>query len=261
MLLPDFSNPSIWISLLTLTFLEIVLGVDNIIFISIVAGKLPQEKQRRARNMGLLLALVFRIGLLFTITWMIKLVDPVFSISFIQENGQALGISWKDIILIGGGAFLIAKSTIEIHSKLEKAAAPASKKVFAGFVAVLVQIVLVDMVFSFDSILTAVGLVDNVIIMIIAVVLSMGVMLAFAGIITRFINRNPTLQMLALAFLIVIGIMLVAEGFHQHVSKSYIYCSLAFALLVEVLNIRLRKTGTPVQLNSGSDPADKAEKD
>jgi predicted tellurium resistance membrane protein TerC len=250
MTFPDFSEPSVWLSLLTLTFLEIVLGVDNIIFISIVAGKLPPHQQARARNMGLLLALLFRLGLLFTITWMIKLVEPVFEIPFIKEKGQPIGISWKDLILLIGGIFLIAKSTLEIHNKLEKAATAPKNRVFSSFSLVIAQIILVDMIFSFDSILTAVGLVDNIWIMVIAILASMGVMLAFAGVITRFINRNPTLQMLALAFLIVIGIMLVAQGFHQEVSKSYIYSSLAFALLVEVLNIRLRKNKESVQLNT-----------
>lgn len=252
MIFPDFSDPSVWISLATLTFLETVLGVDNIIFISIVSNKLPVQQQARARNLGLTLAMLFRIALLFTITWIIKLTEPVFSLSFIkEEDGSALGLSWKDLILLLGGIFLIAKSTLEIHHKLERAATPASKVVHATFGAVLLQIIMVDAVFSFDSILTAVGLVDSIFIMILAVVISMTVMLVFAGAITSFVNKNPTIQMLALAFLIVIGIMLVAQGFHQKIDKSYIYTAMAFSLLVELLNMRFRKNKESVQLNNG----------
>lgn len=248
---PDFSDPGVWISLLTLSFLEIVLGVDNIIFISIVSNKLKESQQARARTLGLLLAMLFRILLLLTITWIIGLTQPVFELPFVQENGKNLAISWKDIILFLGGVFLITKSTLEIHHKLEKSSKPASQASFSTFGAVILQIVLVDAIFSFDSILTAVGLVDNVIIMIIAVVVSMLVMIAFAGIISRFINRNPTLQMLALAFLIVIGIMLIAQGFHQEISKGYIYTAMAFSLFVEILNMRLRRNVDKVKLNTG----------
>ncbi|HQV87342.1 MAG: TerC family protein [Chitinophagaceae bacterium] len=254
---PDFADPSVWISLLTLSFLEIVLGVDNIIFISIVSNKLPESQQPKARSLGLLLAMVFRILLLLTITWIIKLTNPVFTIPFIEENGAPIGISWKDIILLLGGIFLIAKSTLEIHHKLEKSATPKNKVVYTAFSAVILQIVLVDAVFSFDSILTAIGLVDNVIIMIIAVIISMLVMIAFAGAISAFINRNPTLQMLALAFLIVIGIMLIAQGFHQQISKSYIYTAMAFSLFVELLNMRLRRNVEKVQLNTGESEDEK----
>ncbi|HQX73884.1 MAG TPA: TerC family protein [Chitinophagaceae bacterium] len=254
---PDFADPSVWISLLTLSFLEIVLGVDNIIFISIVSNKLPESQQPKARSLGLLLAMVFRILLLLTITWIIKLTNPVFTIPFIEENGAPIGISWKDIILLLGGIFLIAKSTLEIHHKLEKSATPKNKVVYTAFSAVIFQIVLVDAVFSFDSILTAIGLVDNVIIMIIAVIISMLVMIAFAGAISAFINRNPTLQMLALAFLIVIGIMLIAQGFHQQISKSYIYTAMAFSLFVELLNMRLRRNVEKVQLNTGESEDEK----
>ncbi|HQV62093.1 MAG TPA: TerC family protein [Chitinophagaceae bacterium] len=254
---PDFADPSVWISLLTLSFLEIVLGVDNIIFISIVSNKLPESQQPKARSLGLLLAMVFRILLLLTITWIIKLTNPVFTIPFIEENGAPIGISWKDIILLLGGIFLIAKSTLEIHHKLEKSATPKNKVVYTAFSAVILQIILVDAVFSFDSILTAIGLVDNVIIMIIAVIISMLVMIAFAGAISAFINRNPTLQMLALAFLIVIGIMLIAQGFHQQISKSYIYTAMAFSLFVELLNMRLRRNVEKVQLNTGESEDEK----
>lgn len=252
---PDFSNPSVWISLLTLSFLEIILGVDNIIFISIVANKLPEKQQARARYIGLLLAMGFRILLLLTISWIIRLTDPVLTLGFIPtENGEPFGISWKDIILILGGVFLIIKSTLEIHHKLEKATVKeSSAPAYSTLRAVILQIVLVDAVFSFDSILTAIGLVDNVVVMIIAVVVSILVMMAFSGAISRFINRHPTLQMLALAFLIVIGVLLVAEGFHQKISKSYVYTAIAFSLAVELLNMRLRRSSDPVKLRTDLD--------
>ena len=241
---PDFANPGVWISLLTLSFLEIVLGIDNIIFISIVAGKLPKDQQRRARNIGLALAMLFRVGLLLCINWIISLKDPVLtlpSIPGISENGLAL--SFKDLILIAGGIFLIVKSTLEIHHKFQLPATSDEKKSRKklGFGSVIFQIVLVDAIFSFDSILTAVGLVDNVIIMIIAVIISIGIMMLFAGPVTRIINQHPTLQMLALSFLVVIGVVLIASGLHQEVSKSIIYSCLFFSLAVEMLNIRLRK--------------------
>ncbi|MCR6720792.1 MAG: TerC family protein [Chitinophagaceae bacterium] len=251
---PDFSDPSIWLSLLTLTFLEIVLGVDNIIFISIVSDKLDPSQQRRARNIGLLLAMLFRIALLLTITWIMRLQEPVFTVPFIKEDGVPLGISWKDLILIAGGVFLIFKSTLEISHKLEKPdEEKEAKKVYSSLSSVILQIVLIDAVFSFDSILTAIGMVDNVIIMIIAVVISIGIMMLFSGPISRFINNHPTLQMLALSFLIAIGIMLVAEGFHQEISKSYIYTMIAFSLLVEILNMRLRKNHEKISLKTKRD--------
>lgn len=241
---PDFANPAVWISLLTLSFLEIVLGIDNIIFISIVAGKLPKNQQRKARNIGLILAMLFRVGLLLCINWIISLKDPVLTIpSFagISENGLALSV--KDLILIAGGIFLIVKSTLEIHHKFQQPETPGEKKTrkVMGFRSVIFQIVLVDAVFSFDSILTAVGLVDNVIIMIIAVIVSIAIMMLFAGPVTRIINQHPTLQMLALSFLVVIGVVLIASGLHQEVSKGIIYSCLFFSLAVEMLNIRLRK--------------------
>ena len=251
MQLPDFSDPSVWISLLTLTFLEIILGVDNIIFISIVSNKLPESQQKRARFIGLMLAMGFRILLLLTITWIIRLVDPVFTIPFIeQEDGKPFGMSWKDIILLAGGIFLVFKSTLEIHHKLEKAVEKEATPKYSKLSAVILQIVLVDAVFSFDSILTAIGLVENVVVMIIAVVISIIIMMVYAGKISAFINKHPTLQMLALSFLIVIGIMLIAEGFHQEISKSYIYTAIAFSLVVEILNMRLRKKSEPIKLNN-----------
>lgn len=256
--LPNFADPAVWISLLTLCFLEIVLGIDNIIFISIVAGKLPPEQQRKARNTGLLLAMVFRVCLLLSINWIIGLKDPVFTLPHIRGLSDGpTALSWKDIILIAGGIFLIIKSTLEIHHKLVKQEAEAqtgkTARASQSVASVLGQIILVDAVFSFDSILTAVGLVENVIIMIIAVVVSIGVMMLFAGPVTRVINKQPTLQMLALSFLVVIGVVLVASGFHQEISKSIIYSCLAFSLVVEMLNIRLRRKQKNISLNDGKD--------
>jgi len=247
--IPNLTDPGLITALVTLTVLEIILGVDNIIFISIVSNKLPADQQGKARTIGLLLAMVFRILLLLTITWIIKLTDPVFTLGFIKDDGQPLGISWKDIILIAGGIFLIIKSTLEIHQKLEVARKPAGTVAPSKFMSVILQIVLVDAVFSFDSILTAIGLVDNVWIMIAAVVISMVIMIFFSGIISRFINKHPSLQVLALAFLIMIGMMLIAEGFHQHVSKSYIYTAIAFSLVVELINMRLRRKREQIELN------------
>lgn len=244
LMFPDFANPAIWISLLTLTFLEIVLGIDNIIFISIISGKLPENRQRAARNIGLLLAMLFRIGLLLSINWIISFKDPVLMIPSLNgASGEPLGLSIKDLILMAGGLFLIVKSTLEIHHKLRSSQEDEVKKKASpiGFGAVIFQIILVDAVFSFDSILTAVGLVDNVVVMIIAVVISIIIMMLFAGPVTRIINHHPSLQMLALSFLVVIGVVLIAGGLHQEISKSIIYSCLGFSLIVELLNIRLRK--------------------
>jgi predicted tellurium resistance membrane protein TerC len=251
LIFPDFSNPGVWISLVTLSFLEIVLGIDNIIFISIVAGKLPKNQQRRARNLGLLLAMFFRIGLLLCITWIIGLKDPVITIPAVEGVwNDPLALSYKDLILIAGGLFLIVKSTLEIHHKLSKQGQEEKKNPkVTGFGSVIFQIILVDAVFSFDSILTAVGLVDNVVIMIIAVIVSIAIMMLFAGPVTKIINEHPTLQMLALSFLVVIGVVLIAGGLHQEISKSIIYSCLGFSLIVEFLNIRLRKKEKPVELN------------
>lgn len=248
--MPNLTDPGVLTALLTLTVLEIILGVDNIIFISIVSNKLPQHQQGKARTIGLLLAMVFRIILLLTITWIIKLTTPLFTIGFIKKDGVPVGISWKDLILLAGGIFLIFKSTLEIHHKLEVASKPSVAKAPSAFSAVILQIVMVDAVFSFDSILTAIGLVDNVLIMIAAVVISMLIMIFFAGPISRFINKHATLQILALAFLIMIGMMLVAEGFHQEINKSYIYTAIAFSLIVELINMRLRKNRSEMELNN-----------
>lgn len=241
---PDFAQPQIWISLLTLTFLEIILGVDNIIFISIISDKLPKEKQKFARNLGLAFAMIFRVILLLMINWIMGLKEPVLTLPFIDEPGTELplALSWKDLILLVGGIFLIGKSTFEIHGKMNVIEENHKPKKAAStlMTLVIIQIILIDMVFSLDSILTAIGLVDNVVLMIIAVVISIGIMMIFAGPISAIINKYPSLQMLALSFLVVIGVMLVAEGIHQHVSKNIIYSCLAFSLMVEVLNIKLR---------------------
>jgi predicted tellurium resistance membrane protein TerC len=248
--LPNFTDPGAITALLTLTVLEIILGVDNIIFISIVSNKLPEAQQGKARTIGLLLAMAFRIGLLLTINLIIQLTDPVFTIPFIKKGGVPLGISWKDLILIAGGIFLLLKSTLEIHHKMEVSNKPASARTPSGFGSVILQIVLVDAVFSFDSILTAIGLAEEVSVMILAVVISMVIMILFAGAISRFINKHPTLQILALSFLIMIGMMLVAEGFHQEINKAYIYTAIAFSLIVELINMKMRKNSEQIKLNN-----------
>ncbi len=229
-----FFQAETWIALLTLTFLEIVLGVDNIIFISLVANKLPVKDQKRVRLIGLSLALVFRICLLLGITYIIKASDPLFTLF---ENE----ISIRDLILIGGGLFLLAKSTTEIYAKVEHKEHEQKNIKTHSVRSAIIQIILLDIIFSFDSILTAVGLTDHVILMIIAVIVSIIVMMIFAGRISTFINAHPSLQILALAFLILIGFMLAIEGLDFHVPKGYIYFAVFFSLLVEVLNMRLRK--------------------
>jgi predicted tellurium resistance membrane protein TerC len=240
-----FLSVDTWVSLLTLTFMEIVLGIDNIIFISIVAGKLPHDQQGRARNIGLTLALIFRILLLMGISWIVSLKTPLFTLNLPFLDAD-FGVTGRDLILLAGGLFLIAKSTTEIHHKLEgDELGQEGNKVAQSLGKVIFQIILVDIVFSFDSILTAVGLVDHVIIMIIAVIISMGIMLAFSKYISDFVNKHPTVKMLALSFLIMIGIMLVLEAAHQHVPKGYIYFAMFFSLAVEMLNMRLRKATTP----------------
>jgi len=229
-----FLLPETWIAILTLTFLEIVLGVDNIIFISIVSNKLPKEHQQKARTIGLSLAIVIRVLMLLGISWLIHFTKPLFTVF---EHG----FSGRDIILFLGGLFLLAKSTSEIHHKVSHNE-EKQKKVKGGLTinSAILQIVILDMVFSFDSILTAVGLTNKVILMIIAVVISMIIMIIYAGKIADFIAKFPTLQMLALSFLILIGFMLVLEGFHIHVPKGYIYFAVFFSLMVEFLNIKIR---------------------
>ncbi len=250
----DFSDPGMWVSLVTLCFLEIVLGVDNIIFISIVTGKLPVKEQSRARNIGMLMAMGFRVCLLLGINQLIALKDPVITVPaiFNKVKGTMIGLSYKDLILIAGGLFLLVKSTMEIHHKMQVPIDGKKHKKEAkknNFGSILIQIVLVDAVFSFDSILTAVGLVDNVMIMIIAVIISMGIMMLFAGAVANIINKQPSLQMLALSFLVIIGVVLIAGGFHEEVNKSIIYSCLGFSLIVELLNIRFRKKTANVKLN------------
>ncbi len=236
------TDPQAWIALLTLTSLEIVLGIDNIIFISILAGKLPGEQQKRARILGLLAAMVSRLLLLFSLTWIMKLTQPLFNI-FNQD------ISGRDLILLIGGLFLIAKATHEIHNKLEGAEGESDAKVRASFAGVIIQIMVIDIVFSLDSVITAVGMVQDISIMVIAVVVSVGFMLFFSGAISDFVQRHPTVKMLALAFLILIGVNLVAEGLGQHIPKGYTYFAMAFSVLVEMLNLRLRRAPVePVHL-------------
>jgi predicted tellurium resistance membrane protein TerC len=233
------TNPQAWIAFATLTALELVLGIDNIVFISILVDKLPQARQEFARRLGLFMAMFMRIGLLLLLAWIVGLVDPLFAVL-----GQE--ISGRDIILIGGGLFLIWKSTGEIHQSLEGGEAHASGAGKAAVGAVILQIMVVDLVFSLDSIITAVGMVDDVRIMIAAVVASVGLMMLFASAIGRFISTHPTIKMLALAFLVVVGVVLVAEGFDHPVPKGYVYFAMAFSLAVELINIRLRKKSAQV---------------
>jgi predicted tellurium resistance membrane protein TerC len=235
------SDPQIWIALLTLTFLEIVLGVDNIIFISILSGKLPPEQQPRARRIGLLGAMVMRVLLLFSLAWIIKLTEPWFTVV-----GQE--ISGRDLILILGGLFLLAKSTFEIHDKLEGEEGHGSKRVAASFASVIFQIMLLDIVFSLDSVITAVGMVDELWVMVTAVVVAVGIMMLSAEPISAFVHRHPTVKMLALSFLLLIGLSLLAEGFDHHIPKGYIYFAMGFSVFVEAINLRLRPKSAPVQL-------------
>jgi predicted tellurium resistance membrane protein TerC len=231
-----------WIALLTLTVLEIVLGIDNIIFISILAGKLPADARARARKVGLLAAMAMRILLLLSITWVMRLTTPLFALL-----GQE--ISGRDLILIGGGLFLLAKSTHEIHDKLEGDEGRASARVVASFGAVIVQIMLLDIVFSLDSVITAVGMADDVVVMILAVVAAVAVMLVSSGPISVFVERHPTVKILALSFLLLIGVSLIAEGFDQHIPKGYVYFAMGFSVFVEMINLRMRARTAPVHLH------------
>jgi predicted tellurium resistance membrane protein TerC len=232
------SDPQAWIALATLTALEIVLGVDNVVFISILAGKLPPEKRAKARQVGLGLAMFIRILLLLSISWVIGLTAPLFTVAS-QE------ISGRDIILLLGGLFLLAKSTHEMHGQLEGEEGHSSTRVAASFGAVIVQILLLDIIFSLDSVITAVGMADEIGVMITAVVIAVGFMFVFAGKVSGFVEKHPTVKMLALSFLLLIGMSLVAESFDLHIPKGYIYFAMAFSLFVEVLNIRLRKSRQP----------------
>ncbi len=244
------TNPQAWIAFATLTALELVLGIDNIIFISILVDKLPKAKQEFARRLGLFMAMFMRIGLLLVLAWIVGLVAPLFTV--LEQE-----ISGRDLILIAGGLFLIYKSTAEIHQAMEGDEAHGQNVVKATLTAVILQIMVVDLVFSLDSIITAVGMVDDVRVMIAAVVVSVGLMMLFAAAIGRFVSDHPTIKMLALAFLVVVGVVLVAEGFDHHVPKGYVYFAMAFSLGVETLNIRLRKgKASPVQLNPQRIPGD-----
>lgn len=244
------SNPDAWIGLLTLTAMEVVLGVDNVVFISILAGKLPADQQVRARQIGLGLALGTRILLLLSISWIIGLTDTLFTVADTDISG-------RDLVLIAGGLFLIAKATHEIHTRLEGETGHASAKVAPAFAAVIFQIVLLDIVFSLDSVITAVGMVKEIGVMILAVIIAIGIMLVSAGSISDFVNKHPTVKMLALSFLLLIGLMLLVEGLHQHIPKGYIYFAIAFSVFVEMLNLRTRgkKAEPPVQLHEPYAPA------
>lgn len=236
------SDPSSWVAFLTLVALEIVLGIDNIIFISILAGKLPAEDQKRARLIGLSLALVIRVALLFSLSWVIGLTAPLFTVL-----GQA--ISGRDLILLVGGLFLLGKATFEIHESLESPHGHATAKVGATFLSVVIQILIIDAVFSLDSVITAVGMVDHIGIMIGAVVVSIAFMMWFASPVSRFVSKHPTIKMLALSFLLLIGLNLIVEAFDVHVPKGYIYFAMGFSVFVEMLNIRIHRKRDPVHLH------------
>jgi predicted tellurium resistance membrane protein TerC len=242
-------NPEIWIALATLTALELVLGIDNIIFISILAGKLPPEQRNRARRVGIAMAAITRLALLLVIAWIVGLTAPIFSVA-----GQSF--SWRDLILVGGGLFLIGKSTHEIHQKLEGASeqVTASTMATATFAGVIVQIMLLDIVFSLDSIITAVGMVDQRWVMVTAIVISIVFMLAFARPIGEFVERHPTVKVLALSFLLMIGLVLIADGFGLHIPKGYIYAAMAFSVFVELINLAIRRRHAkvaPVRIQAG----------
>jgi len=237
-----FFTSSGLIALGTLTFLEIVLGVDNVIFISILASKLPGPQQDLARRMGLLAAMGMRILLLLSIVWIVRLTNPLF---YILERP----ISGRDLILIGGGLFLLAKATIEIHDRLEGEEGHRSSRVRPSFSSVLLQIVLLDIVFSLDSVITAIGMADQIAIMVTAVILAVGVMMFSAGPISAFVNRHPTVKVLALSFLLLIGVSLIAEGFGMHIPKGYIYFAMGFSVFVEMINLRVRRSSAPVHLH------------
>jgi predicted tellurium resistance membrane protein TerC len=238
-----FLDPQSLIALVTLTALEIVLGIDNIIFISILAGKLPLHQQKKARIIGLGLAMFTRIALLFSLTWMMKLTAPLFTVIGNQISG-------RDLILILGGLFLLGKSTLEIHDKLEGEEVQASARAVASFGAILIQIMFLDIIFSLDSIITAIGMARHLTIMVTAVVIAVGFMMLFSGAVSAFIDRNPTIKILALSFLILIGVALIGDGLGMHIPKGYVYFAMAFSVGVEMLNIRIRGRGKhPVKLH------------
>jgi len=249
------ANPEIWISLITLTVLEIVLGIDNIIFISIMASKLPANKQKKARQLGLALAMITRVLLLLSLSWIMTLTSPLFNMGeWIALTDKTMleqfAISGRDLILIVGGLFLIYKSTSEIHDKLEGEEHHADTKSAVTFSGVIFQILLLDIVFSLDSVITAVGMADHIEVMIAAVIIAVLVMMLSAGSISDFVNKHPTVKMLALSFLLLIGVSLLAEGFDQHIPKGYIYFAMAFSVLVEMLNLKMNKGKKPVHLHN-----------
>ena len=249
------TNPEIWISLVTLTVLEIVLGIDNIIFISIMASKLPANKQKKARQVGLALAMITRVLLLLSLSWIMTLTSPLFNMAeWIDLTDNELlkqfAISGRDLILIAGGLFLIYKSTSEIHDKLEGAEHNADRKAVLTFSGVILQILILDIVFSLDSVITAVGMADHIEVMIAAVIIAVVVMMLSAGAISDFVNKHPTVKMLALSFLLLIGVSLLAEGFDQHIPKGYIYFAMAFSVLVEMLNLKMNKGKKSVLLHN-----------
>jgi predicted tellurium resistance membrane protein TerC len=238
------ADPQAWIAFLTLTILEIVLGIDNVIFIAILVGKLPAHQQGKARFIGLTLAMLTRIGLLFSLTWIMRLTSPLFVVLHHEISG-------RDLILLVGGLFLLGKSTHEIHDKLEGEEGHASARVSAAFVSIIVQILLLDIVFSLDSVITAIGMADQIGIMIAAVIIGVVFMIIFSGPISSFVNRHPTVKILALSFLLLIGVTLIAEGLEQHIPKGYIYFAMAFSVLVEMINLRMRqRQRDPVQLHA-----------
>ncbi len=248
------SNPAAWISLVTLTLLEIVLGIDNIIFISILSSKLPQEQQKKARQLGLALAMITRVLLLLSLSWVMSLTSDLFNVgSWVnladEEWLKKLAISGRDLILITGGLFLIYKSTHEIHLKLEGEEDESGTPKVHTFAGVITQILILDVVFSLDSVITAVGMAEHVEIMIAAVIIAVIVMMISASSISNFVNKHPTVKMLALSFLLLIGVSLLAEGFDQHIPKGYIYFAMAFSVLVEMLNLKMKKNTTkPIEL-------------
>ena len=248
------SDPSVWVAFATLTLLEVVLGIDNVVFISILADKLPEEQRQKARRVGLFLAMFIRILLVMSVAWIVGLTEPLFTLFH-------HGVSVRDLVLILGGLFLLGKATHEIHGALEGQEGHASARVKASFASVIVQVLLLDIVFSIDSVITAVGLTDVIPVMVAAVVTAVAVMMFAAGPIGSFVSRHPTVKMLALSFLIMIGGLLVAEGFGQHIPHGYVYFAMAFALGVEMLNLRVRaKAAKPVELHSPYADEGKGEK-
>lgn len=238
------------LALVTLTFLEVVLGVDNVIFISILSGKLPHEQQARARRTGLVGAMLMRIGLLLSIVWIIRLTAPLFSV-------LGHGISGRDLVLIGGGLFLLGKATLEIHDRLEGEEGQGATSARPSFMATIIQIMLLDVVFSLDSVITAVGMAEDVLVMVAAVVLAVGIMMWSAEPISAFVNRHPTVKVLALSFLLLIGLALIGDGLGMHIPKGYIYFAMGFSIFVEMVNLRVRHDGRPVKLHQAYVPQEK----